>query len=80
MQELTTFPNQYKNWQRELNWGPHIPPPHWEFALLGNKTLVCVVQVPYRSRSHAKTYQDVEVGVAPMLVGIACPSFILIST
>ena len=80
MQELTPFPNQDKTSKRELTWGLHIPIPHLEFALLGNKTQVCVVQIPFRSRPLSKTYQSVVVGVGLMLVGVTCTSFFLIST
>ena len=57
-----------------------MPPPHLEFALLGNKTQVCVVQVPFRSRPLSKTYQGVVVGVATMVVCVTCLLFLLIST
>ena len=76
-----TIPIQDKNWHgRKLTWGTHIPPPYLEFALLGNKTQVCGVQVFFHGRSYTKMYQGVVIGAAPMFIGVSCPSFSLIST
>ena len=52
----------------------------WSLHCWATKLQVRGVQAPFRSCSLAKTYQYVEVDVAPMLVGITCPSFIVIST
>ena len=65
---------------RETYLGTHMPPPHLEFALLGNKTQVCGVQVYFRSCSLSKTYESVVAGIVPMFVGVTCPSFFFIST
>jgi len=48
----------------ELIRGAHIPPPHMEFALLGNKNQVCRVQVTFRCRSFTKMFRGVVASVA----------------
>ena len=54
-QDARTYTNlrQDMNWERNLLWGTHIPPPHLEFA----KLQVYGVQVSFCSCSFIKAYQ-----------------------
>jgi hypothetical protein len=45
-----------------------------EFALLSNKTQVCIDQASHVNVPSPKSYQSVAVDVAHMFLGITCPS------
>ena len=72
---------QTKTWIyiRETYLGYWLTSPTLGVRIVGNTTQVCGVQVPFRNCSLTKTYQGVEVGVAPMLVGVTGASFFFLS-
>jgi hypothetical protein len=81
MKELTSFPNQDKIWhESNLTQDAHISPPHLEFALLSNETLVCGDQASLVNVLSPKSSKSVVIDAAHMFLGIICPLFFSIST